>query len=765
MEGRLKSFVAALLAAGCLFALALPATAFAEVNIDSAADEPDAVAGGVCETAAGDCTLRAAIEVANLAGTAQDIFFAGEFNGTPGDDTVVLTSPLPAIKAPVSIIAGRTGSPSKPTAGVSGPTGNFGITVEADGVTIRNLSITGALTGINVINKSENFTATGNWIGVKLDGNAGANNTGIFIDPESDGASIGASTGGLEVEQPNVIAGNTLEGLDIEGASDAVIHGNYFGVAPDGTSPMANGKNIEITDSTAGTGSQAENNEVGGTITGPAVPCDGACNVIAGSGFAGVDLRGEDGVNEKPATGPTTIHGNYVGMGANGTTFVPNLYGIWSVGAGDVTVGGPAAGDANFITAGATGIFYSSGEGFKAQGNVLGSGAGGADVTSPAAGMFISTENNNLPVAILGNVIEMEGGVAIEARWGGAEIRNSFIEGAELGIWTKVSPGSAGANLIEDNVIGESLSNGIRIEDNANLVFGNSIYDSGAAGIRIQSPAPLLNAIENQIGGNTPNRENNIRESGGDAIEIDNSAGEGASFNEVARNRGEKNAGAFIDLVGPLTNGGIQPPAFATALQSSASGSGAEPGATIRVFRKKAAEAGELDSFLAEAIADGSGNWSLTYAQIPTGTIVAATQTSEAGGTSELSTATAAADPSTGGGGSGGNGVGGGGSVIVCKPSIKTPCPGGPDRTAPQTKVLKGPKGKVAKTTVKFKFSSSEKGSTFRCKLDRKPYRVCKSPKTYRKLKLGKHVFKVRAVDRAGNIDPTAAKRKFTILG
>lgn len=749
-----------------LFALALPATASAEINIDSPADEPDAVAGGVCETAAGDCTLRAAIEVANLAGTAQNIFFA-TFDGQGGNDTVVLTSSLPAIKAPVALIAGRWGSPSKPTAGVSGPSGSFGISVEADGVTIRNISITGALTGINVINGSENFTATGNWIGVKLDGTAGANNTGIFIDPGSDGAAIGASTGGIEVEQPNVIAGNNLEGLDIEGASDATIHGNYFGVAPDGTTPMANGKNIEITDSTAGLGFGAEDNEVGGTITGPAVPCDGACNVIGGVGF-GVDLRGESGGNEKPATGPTTIHGNYLGLGADGTTIVPNLYGIWSVGAGDVTVGGPANGDANFIAGSGTGIFYSSGEGFKAQGNVIGSGPGGADVTSPATGMFVSTENNNNPVTILGNVIEMEGGVAIEARWGGAEIRNSFIEGAELGIWTKASPGPAGANLIEDNVIGESTANGIRIEDDANLVFGNSIYDSGAAGIRIQSPAPLLNAIENQIGGDTPDSENNIRESGGDAIEIDNSAGEGASFNEVARNKGEKNAGLFIDLVGPLTNDGILQPTFATAQQSSASGSGAEPGATIRVFRKKAAEAGELEAFLAEAVANASGNWSVTYPQVPTGTIVAATQTSEAGGTSELATATAAADPSNGGGGSGGGGNGGGGGgggVVVCKPSIKAPCPGGSDRSAPQTKILKGPKGKVAKATVKFKFSSSEKGSSFRCKLDRGPYRVCKSPKTYKKLKPGKHVFKVRAVDRAGNIDPTAAKRKFTVLG
>jgi len=118
--------------------------------------------------------------------------------------------------------------------------------------------------------------------------------------------------------------------------------------------------------------------------------------------------------------------------------------------------------------------------------------------------------------------------------------------------------------------------------------------------------------------------------------------------------------------------------------------------------------------------------------------------------------------PATGGGG-GGNGDKAPG--VVCNPLKPGKCSPGPDTKAPQTEILRGPKGRVGKTTVRFGFKSNEKGSTFRCKLDRKPYRVCKSPKTYKNLKPGKHVFKVRAVDKAGNIDPTAAKRKFVILG
>lgn len=62
--------------------------------------------------------------------------------------------------------------------------------------------------------------------------------------------------------------------------------------------------------------------------------------------------------------------------------------------------------------------------------------------------------------------------------------------------------------------------------------------------------------------------------------------------------RARNSAGLFIDLIGATTNGGIQSSAFAPSLQSSATGTGAEPGATVRVFRKASAEVGESQSFL-----------------------------------------------------------------------------------------------------------------------------------------------------------------------
>jgi len=49
-------------------------------------------------------------------------------------------------------------------------------------------------------------------------------------------------------------------------------------------------------------------------------------------------------------------------------------------------------------------------------------------------------------------------------------------------------------------------------------------------------------------------------------------------------------------------------------------------------------------------------------------------------------------------------------------------------------------------------------------KMDNKPWKRCTSPKVYRNLKLGKHIFKVRTTDPAGNTDSSPAKRRFKIV-
>ena len=93
-------------------------------------------------------------------------------------------------------------------------------------------------------------------------------------------------------------------------------------------------------------------------------------------------------------------------------------------------------------------------------------------------------------------------------------------------------------------------------------------------------------------------------------------------------------------------------------------------------------------------------------------------------------------------------------------PPATTP-PG--DTTPPNTKIGKGPKKNTTKRKARFTFSSTEAGSSFRCKLDKKPFASCRSPKQV-KVKPGTHVFKVTAVDAAGNRDPSPAKFSWKVL-
>ncbi len=85
------------------------------------------------------------------------------------------------------------------------------------------------------------------------------------------------------------------------------------------------------------------------------------------------------------------------------------------------------------------------------------------------------------------------------------------------------------------------------------------------------------------------------------------------------------------------------------------------------------------------------------------------------------------------------------------------------DLTPPATKLKKAKISSKAHT-AKFVFTSSEAGSRFQCRLDRQEkFSKCRSPKTYKHLKPGKHTFRVRATDAAGNTDKTPAKRVFRI--
>ncbi len=85
------------------------------------------------------------------------------------------------------------------------------------------------------------------------------------------------------------------------------------------------------------------------------------------------------------------------------------------------------------------------------------------------------------------------------------------------------------------------------------------------------------------------------------------------------------------------------------------------------------------------------------------------------------------------------------------------------DNTPPNTTITSGPSGATNSTSVTFEFVSSEPRSKFQCSLDGAPFSACSSPESYSNLIDGSHVFRVRAIDAAGNIDLSAAQRTFTV--
>jgi hypothetical protein len=84
--------------------------------------------------------------------------------------------------------------------------------------------------------------------------------------------------------------------------------------------------------------------------------------------------------------------------------------------------------------------------------------------------------------------------------------------------------------------------------------------------------------------------------------------------------------------------------------------------------------------------------------------------------------------------------------------------------SAPQTRLHRKPHKRSDDRTASFSFSSSVRGSSFECALDRHRFRRCRSPLTTKPLKLGSHVFKVRALSPSGAADRTPASYAFRVL-
>jgi CSLREA domain-containing protein len=293
------------------------AQASSTFTVDSTGDEADASPGdGVCAVSGGACTLRAAIQEANLHTGSDTIAF--NIPGT-GVHTIQIGSTLPTLSdaSGPTTIDGYTQPGSSPntdplasnaninvqiTTSTSYPGGVSGLTISSPGNVIRGLSIFKIRRNVWIVGpNATNNTIAGNFIGTDSAGTFAAS---AFVD-DGEGVRIQnqASNNFIGVASPegrNVISGNARRGISlyVDTNFNRVVN-NIIGLSPAGDRRLANIRiGVDHNLSSA-------NNRTGGTQ-----PFER--NVISGNGWEGVELSHGEAVmgNE--------VIGNYIGTDLTG---------------------------------------------------------------------------------------------------------------------------------------------------------------------------------------------------------------------------------------------------------------------------------------------------------------------------------------------------------------------------------------------------------------------------------------------------------------
>lgn len=101
--------------------------------------------------------------------------------------------------------------------------------------------------------------------------------------------------------------------------------------------------------------------------------------------------------------------------------------------------------------------------------------------------------------------------------------------------------------------------------------------------------------------------------------------------------------------------------------------------------------------------------------------------------------------------------------TITPPASSPPPTPAAAPPSPPDTNITLKPHAQTKDRTPTFKFTATVSGATFRCSLDRKPFRTCRSPYTAPALKPGRHAFKVAAAA-GGLTDPSPASVSFKVV-
>ena len=482
----MRKLVAMGVLAGALFGAQNAAASTFIVN--RTGDEADAVVGdGLCLTAVGGCTLRAAIQEANVTAALDQIQFA--ILGT-GVQTINVTSQTPFVSKPVTIDGYTQPGASANTKAVGndavilielkGAAGTgVGLDVVAGGSTVRGLAINsfpGA--GIQLSTNGANVIE-GNFVGTDATGtlDLGNGNYGIFAIDEAN------TIGGPDPADRNVISGNGGgTGSHIAtgpGSGGTTIQNNYIGTNEEGTAA------IDISGCSC-----AGINLFGGA--------SGGLHSIAGNVVSG------NSVGIQVATSQNFVSDNLVGTNASGTAAVGNtVHGVVLGGVSNQFAGNVVSGNnSGLLITGSSNVVRSNLIGTDAAGSAdLGNAATGVIIFSGASNTIGGTGTGD------GNVISGNTFAGIDVQGDGAYgnlIQGNFIgtdatgtqnlgndlDGVLLRPGTTVVGGSTtntvgGSVTGARNVIAFNGRDGVFITGSptGNLIRGNSIHSNGTLGI------------------------------------------------------------------------------------------------------------------------------------------------------------------------------------------------------------------------------------------------------------------------------------------
>jgi hypothetical protein len=398
--------------------------------------------------------------------------------------------------------------------------------------------------------------------------------TPAVLKIELDGTSAGGSANGFRITS----AGNTIRGLVI----------NRFG----------NGVSIENDDNTISgnhIGTDASGTLDRGNYDGVAI-YNGAQNNTVGGDTAGERnvISGNDshGLFMDSGAQNNTVSGNYIGLAANGTDALGNRDGVLiNGGAQNNTIGGDTAGERNVISGNddeGIRIDYTYTMSNTISGNYIGLAANGTDA--------------------LGNT---QHGVYI----GGAQ--NNTVGGDTEG---------------ERNVISGNGYNGVDISgSDGNTVLGNYIGLAANGTVAHGNAWNGVN-IRGDSQNNTIGPDNVVAHNGYNGVGV---SGSSPSGNIITQNSIFSNTMGI--LLGSGANGDIEAPTIMTTTLGTVNivGEDACPDCTVEVFENSDTD-GEGETYLGSAIADGSGNFTVTVTYL-TKPYLTATATDETYGTSEFS--------------------------------------------------------------------------------------------------------------------------------